>query len=88
MQLYYQNLMWSRAPVVEQDRYKATFNILFGHYEWNIMLFRLKDTQLDFQNFTDDSFNQYTLFAIVSVDDVLIYLHPINQTFRYIFQCN
>ena len=27
----------------EKDRYKIAFTVPFGHYEWNVMLFGLKN---------------------------------------------
>ena len=34
----------------EKDKYKTVFTVLFGHYEWNVMSFGLKNAHSEFQN--------------------------------------
>ena len=46
----------------ENDTYKTTFTIPFGHYEWNVMSFGLKNAPSEFQNIMNEIFNLYTNF--------------------------
>ena len=62
-----------QVPIIPEDRYKITFTVPFGHYEWNVMPFDLKNAPLEFQNIMNDIFNNYTRFSIVYIHDVLIF---------------
>ena len=44
----------------------------FGHYEWNVMSFGLKNAPSEFQNIMNEIFNQFFYFIIVFIVDVLI----------------
>ena len=64
----------ARIPVVsnsfaskidENDRYKIVFTVPFGHYEWNVMSFGLKNAPSEFQNIMNDIFTSFTYFTIV-----------------------
>ncbi|RDY05955.1 Orf V, partial [Mucuna pruriens] len=59
--------------VKEEDRYKTTFVVPFGHYEWNVMPQGLKNAPSEFQNIMNDIFNKYAEFSLVYLDDVLIF---------------
>ena len=41
----------------EKDKYKTAFTVSFGHYEWNVMPFSLKNAPSEFQNIMNDIFN-------------------------------
>nr|XP_016491083.1 PREDICTED: RNA-directed DNA polymerase homolog [Nicotiana tabacum] len=62
-----------QIQVAEKDRYKTTFNIPFGQYEWNVMPFGLKNASSEFQNIMNSIFNDYSHMSIVYIDDVLIF---------------
>ena len=62
-----------QIQIAEKDRYKTTFVVPFGHYEWNIMPFGLKNAPSEFQNIMNEFFNQFYDFIIVYIDDVLVY---------------
>ena len=36
--------------IKEQDRYKITFMVLFDHYKWNVIHFRVKYISFEFKN--------------------------------------
>ena len=62
-----------QIQISKDDRYKTSFTVQFGHYEWNVIPFGLKNAPLEFQNIMNDIFNDYTRFSIVYIDDVLIF---------------
>ena len=73
-----------QIQVAEQVRYKTAFTVPFGHYEWNVMPFGLKNAPSEFQRIMNDIFNPYTTFTIVYIDDVLIYSENIDQHFKHL----
>ena len=73
-----------QIQIQPEDRYKTAFTVLFGHYEWNVMPFGLKNAPSEFQNMMNDIFNDYTKFSIVYIDDVLIFLNSIEEHFQHL----
>ena len=67
-----------------EDRYKTAFTVPFGHYEWNVMPFDLKNAPSKFQNIINEIFNEYTRFSIVYIDDVLIFSNSIEEHFKHL----
>jgi hypothetical protein len=68
-----------QIQIDEKDKYKTAFTVPFGHYEWNVMSFGLKNAPSEFQNIMNDIFNPYTSFSIVYIDDVLIFSNTMEQ---------
>ena len=68
----------------EKDRYKTAFTVLFGHYEWNVMPFGLKNAPSEFQNIMNDIFTPFTDFSIVYIDDVLIFSKSIDDHWKHL----
>ena len=68
-----------QIQIKDSDRYKAAFTTPFGHYEWNVMPFGLKNAPSKFQNIMNEIFNPFSSFAIVYIDDVLIFSESLNQ---------
>ena len=62
-----------QIQIDEKDRYKTAFTVPFGHYEWNVMPFGLKNAPSEFQNIMNEIFAPFTEFPIVYIDDVLIF---------------
>ena len=62
-----------KIQITKSARYKTVFTVPFGHYEWNVMPFGLKNTPSEFQNIMNDIFTPYTSFIIVYIDDVLVF---------------
>ena len=58
-----------QIQIDEKDRYKTAFTVPFGHYEWNVMPFGLKNAPSEFQNIMNDIFTPFTDFSIVYIDE-------------------
>jgi hypothetical protein len=63
---------------------KLLFTVPFGHYEWNVMPFGLKNAPSEFQNIMNDIFTPYTSFSIAYIDDVLIFSNSIDQHWKHL----
>ena len=72
------------SPISEEDKYKIAFTTPFGHYEWNVMPFGLKNAPSEFQNIMNDIFNSFIHFTIVYIDDVLIYSNSIDEHWKHL----
>jgi hypothetical protein len=72
-----------QVQIDDRDRYKTAFTTPFGHYEWNVMHFGLKNVPSEFQNIMNDIFNHFTHFTIVYIDDVLIFSKSIEEHWKY-----
>ena len=73
-----------QIQISENDKYKTAFTVPFGHYEWNVMPFGLKNAPSEFQHIMNDIFNNYTKFTIVYIDDVLVYSNSIEQHIKHL----
>jgi len=73
-----------QIQIAEPDRYKTAFTVPFGHYEWNVMPFGLKNAPSEFQNIMNDICTLYTAFIIVYIDDVLVFSNTIDQHFKHL----
>jgi len=73
-----------QIQIDEKDRYKTAFTVPFGHYEWNVMPFWLKNAPSEFQNIMNDIFTPFTDFSIVYMDDVLIFSKSIEQHWKHL----
>ncbi|BBH05584.1 Excinuclease ABC, C subunit [Prunus dulcis] len=73
-----------QIQIHESDRYKTAFVTPFGHYEWNVMPFGLKNAPSEFQNIMNEIFNTYSHFSIVYIDDVLIFSESIEQHWKHL----
>ena len=73
-----------QVQIDEKDRYKTAFTIPFGHYEWNVMPFGLKNANSEFQNIMNDIFTPFTEFSIVYIDDVLIFSKSRDEHWKHL----
>ena len=73
-----------QIQITLEDIYKTTFKVPFGHYEWNVMSFGLKNAHSEFQNIVNNIFNDYIRFSIVYIDDVLIFSNSIEEHFQHL----
>ena len=56
----------------------------FGHYEWNIIPFRLKNASSKFQNIMIEIFNRFSDFIIVYIDNVLVYSIFVEEHWKHV----
>ena len=73
-----------QIQISENDRYKIDFTTPFGHYEWNVMPFGLKNAPSEFQNIMNDIFNSFSHFTVVYIDDVLVYSSSIDEHWKHL----
>ena len=73
-----------QIQIKEEDRYKTAFTVPFGHFEWNVMPFGLKNAPSEFQKIMNENFNPYTSFSIVYIDDVLIFSKDVDQHWKHL----
>jgi len=73
------------VQISEEDKYKTAFTTHFGHYEWNVMPFGLKNAPSEFKNIMNDIFNSFSHFTIVYIDDVLIYFNSIDEHWKHLY---
>nr|KYP53754.1 Enzymatic polyprotein [Cajanus cajan] len=73
-----------QIKVKEEDKYKTTFIVPFGQYEWNVMPMGLKNAPSEFQNIMNTILNPYSKFALVYIDDVLIFSESIEQHLKHL----
>ena len=70
--------------IAEENRYKIAFTTPFGHCEWNVMFFGLKNTFAEFQHIMNDIFNAYSMIIIFYIDDVSIFSNSLDQHFKHL----
>ena len=73
-----------QIQIKESNRYKTAFTTPFGHYEWTVMPFGLKNVPSEFQNFMNEIFNTSSSHSIVYIDDVLIFSESIEQYWKHV----
>ena len=73
-----------QIQIDEKDRYKTAFIVPFGHYEWNVMPFGLKNAPSEFQNIMNNIFTSFTNFSIAYIDDVLIFSKTIDDHWKHL----
>ena len=73
-----------QIQIHRDDRYKTTFTTPFGHYEWNVMPFGLKNAPSEFQNIMNNILNPFSHFIIVYIDDVLVFSKSIEEHWKHL----
>lgn len=63
-----------QIQINEKDKYKMAFTVPFGHYEWNVIPFGLKNAPSEFKNIMNDIFTPCTSLTIVYIDYILVFL--------------
>ncbi|GBG62863.1 hypothetical protein CBR_g34234 [Chara braunii] len=65
---------------IRQDRYKTSFKMRYGHFEWLVMPFRLTNAPTTFQAAMTTEF-QHMLdrFVLIYFDDILVYSRSLDE---------
>jgi len=70
--------------IKEEDKYKTTFTVPQGHFEWNVMPFELKNAPSAFQRAMDKNFQGMETFLKVYIDDILIHSANIPEHLQHL----
>ena len=73
-----------QVQIKEEDRYKTAFIVHFGHYEWNVMPFGLKNAPFEFQNIMNVIVNSHFQFIIVYINDVIVFSYSLEKHFVHL----
>ena len=58
----------------KEDKWKSVFRTWYGHFEYQVMPFRLRNTLVSFQRFINKIFaKKFDIFVIVYLDNIFIY---------------
>jgi hypothetical protein len=65
---------YNLVRVRQGDEWKTAFNCKYGHFEYQVMPFGLKNAPASFQRFMNETFQEFLgKFVIIYLDDILIY---------------
>jgi len=71
---------YNLVRIREGDEYKTAFRTRYGHFEYLVMPFGLKNAPATFQHFINDVLGEYLdEFAFSYIDDILIYSENIEE---------
>ncbi len=71
---------YNLVRIKEGDEFKTAFRTRYGHYEYLVMPFGLKNAPATFQHFINDVLSDYLdEFVISYIDDILIYSKDIKE---------
>ena len=73
-----------QVAIHPDDRYKTAFTTPFGHYEWNVQSFGLKNAPSEFQNILNNILNPFSHFIIVYIDDILVFSKTIEEHIKHL----
>ena len=71
---------YNLVRIKEGDEYKTAFRTRYGHFEYLVMPFGLKNAPATFQHFINDVLSDYLDdFVISYIDDILIYSNSLEE---------
>jgi len=71
---------YNLVRIQEGDEYKTAFRTRYGHFEYLVMPFGLKNAPATFQHFVNDVLGEYLdEFAFSYIDDILIYSRNLEE---------
>ena len=63
-----------QIQLAEKDKYKTAFTLPFGHYEWNVMPFGLKNAPSCFKRIIDNIiWPPLEKFYVAYIDDIFVF---------------
>jgi hypothetical protein len=76
-----------QVQVKPSDRWNTAFTCRYGHYEWTVMPFGLKNAPATFVRLMDEVFQDYMdKFIIVYLDDIVVYSKTLDEHLRHLDQ--
>ena len=72
--------IYHQMRIEEGDKWKTAFQIRYGHFEYQVMPFRLSNTLASFQGYINKILaEKLDIFVIVYLDDIFIYTEDQDQ---------
>ena len=65
--------------IAKEDRYKTTFTLPHGHFEWNVMPMDLAWAPKKYQQRGEQVFGKYQHFIVVYIKDILIFSKTLSE---------
>jgi len=76
---------YNLVRIKEGDEYKTAFRTRYGHFEYLVMPFGLKNAPATFQHFINDVLSDYLdKFVISYIDDILIYSNTLEEHHEHV----
>ncbi|MBE6133033.1 MAG: hypothetical protein E7180_06615 [Erysipelotrichaceae bacterium] len=76
---------YNLVRIKEGDEFKTAFRTRYGHYEYLVMPFGLKNAPATFQHFINDVLSDYLDdFVISYIDDILIYSNSLEEHHEHV----
>jgi len=76
---------YNLVRIKEGDEYKTAFRTRYGHFEYLVMPFGLKNAPATFQHFINDVLSDYLdKFVISYIDDILIYSNTLDEHHEHV----
>ena len=70
--------------IKEDNNWKKVFQTWYGHFEYQIMYFRLSNTSANFQDYINKILaKKLNIFIIVYLNNIFIYIEDIKQSTYY-----
>jgi hypothetical protein len=74
-----------QVQVKPSDRWKTAFTCRYGHYEWTVMPFGLKNAPATFVKLMDEVFQDFLdKFLIVYLDDIVVYSKTLDEHLHHL----
>jgi hypothetical protein len=75
-----------QIPIKEEDKHKTAFITPDGLYEWNVLAQGLKNSPPSFQRVMKDILSPYRRFALVYIDDIVIFSRSFEEHVDHLIQ--
>jgi hypothetical protein len=74
-----------QVQVKPSDRWKTAFTCRYGHFEWTVMPFGLKNAPATFVRLMDEVLHEYLdTFIIVYLDDIVVYSKTLHEHLQHL----